>query len=510
MKHSTFTRAIALLFLAAAPAALSQTPALVSYQGRVQTGTPPADFTGNGQFKFALIAGTANISVAATATATRTGSFITDYTVVNQGAGYITAPVVTVTGGGGSGATATAVLTGDKVTAITPVNGGTGYTGTPNVNIAAPPPRQQSLWNNNGTITADPVNAVSLTVNGGLYSVLLGDTSLTNMLAIPPSAFARPDVRLRVWFNGQQLSPDQRLAPNGYLPGGTTVNGNFESTGTVRATAFVGDGSALTGLGLGAWSRNGANIYYNTGNVGIGTTTPTSPLAISTINDGISVSDPANVHYCNLALVGGEGYFSLDASINDIVLRTIGGGKLLLQTGQFQSGICIAGNNNVGIGTATPTFKLDVNGGIRCVGAVNTSSDARYKKDIRPVSGALETIVALHGVSYDWNRAAFPAKDFPSGRSLGFIAQEVEKVLPEAVSKDSDGYYSVAYSEVIPVLVEATKQIKKENDELRARLTALEARDQARDAQLATLMKFMEGKSGRAEEAGVATVSIVK
>lgn len=89
MKHSTFTRAIALLFLAAAPAALSQTPALVSYQGRVQTGTPPADFTGNGQFKFALIAGTANISVAATATATRTGSFITDYTVVNQGAGYI-------------------------------------------------------------------------------------------------------------------------------------------------------------------------------------------------------------------------------------------------------------------------------------------------------------------------------------------------------------------------------------------------------------------------------------
>lgn len=76
-----------------------------------------------------------------------------------------------------------------------------------------------TFWSNNGSSTAgsEPSAAVSLPVVKGLYSVLLGDTALASMSALPVSAFDNPDVRLRVWFNDgsngfQQITPDQRLA----------------------------------------------------------------------------------------------------------------------------------------------------------------------------------------------------------------------------------------------------------------------------------------------------------
>ncbi len=80
-----------------------------------------------------------------------------------------------------------------------------------------------TYWSNDGTSTtgSPPAAAVSLTVNKGLYAVLLGDTSLANMTALPVSVFDNADVRLRVWFNDglngfQQITPDQRLAAAPY------------------------------------------------------------------------------------------------------------------------------------------------------------------------------------------------------------------------------------------------------------------------------------------------------
>ena len=84
-----------------------------------------------------------------------------------------------------------------------------------------------TYWSNDGTSTAgsQPTAAVGLTVSNGLYSVLLGDTSMVNMAAVPGSVWSNADVRLRVWFNDgangfQLLTPDQRLAPNGHSPEG--------------------------------------------------------------------------------------------------------------------------------------------------------------------------------------------------------------------------------------------------------------------------------------------------
>lgn len=216
MKHHCLLPAIAIVATVASSSSVqAQTPALIPYQGRVQTGTPAADFNGTGQFKFALMQGT---------TATR-------------------------------------------------------------------------LWVNNGTLTADPVNAVSLTVTNGLYSVMLGDTSLgaSVMATIPRTVFANPDVRLRVWFNGTQLSPDQRLAPNGYVSSSLSLGDSLANT----KLALWESSTAAYGLGIqGSQFRlhtafpadrfsflNGPNGAENltilgNGNVGIGISSPATKLHI--------------------------------------------------------------------------------------------------------------------------------------------------------------------------------------------------------------------------------------
>lgn len=132
-----------------------------------------------------------------------------------------------------------------------------------------------SYWSNDGSSVggSQPTAAVSLTVTKGLYSVLLGDTSLANMTAIPNSVFANADVRLRVWFNDgtngtQLLTPDQRIGAVGYammagnVPDGTitsakiaggAVTGANIASGTITGTQLAG-GAAAANLNAGGQS----------------------------------------------------------------------------------------------------------------------------------------------------------------------------------------------------------------------------------------------------------------
>src|SRR5262249_25968157 len=77
-----------------------------------------------------------------------------------------------------------------------------------------------------------------------------------------------------------------------------------------------------------------------------------------------------------------------------------------------------------------------------------SSSDARFKRNIATCDNALESILRLRGVTFDWNRDAFKERNFPEGRRIGFLAQEMEQVLPELVTTGADGYKSVSYSGV--------------------------------------------------------------
>jgi len=136
---------------------------------------------------------------------------------------------------------------------------------------------------------------------------------------------------------------------------------------------------------------------------------------------------------------------------------------------------------NVGVGkTPSATYKLDVSGDINATGVVRAngmalSSDARYKTNVATLNNALDDVLNLRGVSYDFDREKWPAKGFADGKQIGFIAQEIEKIFPELVSTDANGYKSVNYIGVVPVLVEAVKAQQKQIDAQKWEIDELKA-----------------------------------
>jgi hypothetical protein len=143
------------------------------------------------------------------------------------------------------------------------------------------------------------------------------------------------------------------------------------------------------------------------------------------------------------------------------------------RTNGFTENMRLRGNGNVGIGTNNPSQKLTVNGNICYTGSIAACSDIRYKENITPFLNPLSSVLSMNGFYYNWKREQFPGMNFSDNRQIGFSAQDVEKLFPEVVTTDSNGYKSVDYGRLTPVLVEAVKEMQKEIEELRKEVNAL-------------------------------------
>jgi hypothetical protein len=147
-------------------------------------------------------------------------------------------------------------------------------------------------------------------------------------------------------------------------------------------------------------------------------------------------------------------------------------------------------NANVGIGTSTPATKLHVysnvtSGGVATFTDANASctidptnasltcsSDERLKKDIVSLTSTstLDRLMQLRPVTYRWNK-----EDNVSVPHTGFIAQEVEAIFPEFVATSANGNKSVAYTNFVPVMVQAMQALNTKVNAIDSRLTNLEA-----------------------------------
>lgn len=130
-------------------------------------------------------------------------------------------------------------------------------------------------------------------------------------------------------------------------------------------------------------------------------------------------------------------------------------------------------------GTTTTLFTIYANGDAGIKGDLSKFSDMRLKKDICKIEDGLENLRKINGVSYHWNGRDNYTDT--TSLQLGVIAQNVQSVYPELVKKAENGYLTVNMTGLIPVLIEAVKeldnqnkQLKKENADLEARITALE------------------------------------
>jgi hypothetical protein len=91
-----------------------------------------------------------------------------------------------------------------------------------------------------------------------------------------------------------------------------------------------------------------------------------------------------------------------------------------------------------------------------------TTSDQRFKQNVKAVENPLEKILALNGVYYDYKTGEeYKDRHFMKSRQLGFIAQEVEKIVPEVVTTTADGYKALAYQNLTALLVEGIKEQQK-------------------------------------------------
>lgn len=123
---------------------------------------------------------------------------------------------------------------------------------------------------------------------------------------------------------------------------------------------------------------------------------------------------------------------------------------------------------NVGIGTTNPTTKLHVIGDILASGNVTAYSDLQLKDNVETIDKPLEKVLGLRGVTF--TRVDIEDRD---KKHVGVIAQEVEAILPEAVQEHANGIKSVAYGNMVGLLIEAIKEQQSQIETLKAEIESL-------------------------------------
>ena len=214
------------------------------------------------------------------------------------------------------------------------------------------------------------------------------------------------------------------------------------------------------------------------GNVGIGTTSPNNKLDIRRGSDGIALELHSTVgdadEFVDFKMISGNGTAGTLGTIFRHQRQGAGGGDMIILTNPGLTStpletIRFTSDQKVGIGKDSPSVKLEVDGEIsgstiRASGDVIAfnSSDERLKDNIIQIENPLEKMESIGGYEFDWNNN----QQIYHGHDIGVIAQEIEKVLPEAVKDRGSGYKGVQYDKLIPLLIESIKELKQKVEDI--------------------------------------------
>ncbi len=249
------------------------------------------------------------------------------------------------------------------------------------------------------------------------------------------------------------------------------ATGNLELQVDASAVISIKDED---GDNMATFTSNGASVLYHNNTATVSTvsggTSLTGTLAVSgnttlsgnfTCDGGVAV-DNITIDGTEIDLSSGDltvdvaGDINLDAGGGDIVLKDDGtqfggltntSGNLIIKSGSTTAAT-FSGANVTLAGTVA-------SGAITSTGDITAFSDMNLKSDIKTIDNALSKVSDLRGVYF--------TKDGATG--TGVIAQEVENILPEVV-KDGE-YKSVAYGNMVGILIEAIKELKKEVETLK-------------------------------------------
>jgi hypothetical protein len=330
--------------------------------------------------------------------------------------------------------------------------------------------RLDLLLNDGGDNTVSPT--MTWQANGNVGIGTTAPTTTLEVVNTNTTAFqstinvsSNPSALSSAGFNG--VNPDILKASSGiqFLGwNGKKEGGIFRQTGSNDKSHMLFTVNTTNDVAM---------VINESRNVGIGTTTPSSILHLQTASE--TQTTPATLRIENSSAPTVNNFAGiLFKSTNQSGSWKIGANQQsTTSTDQnFQFLYSNGGNNtlrtvitsagNMGIGITAPTQRLEVSGNIVASGTVSASgtvltSDARLKSNIINLDHGLSKIMALRPVNYD---KKFDLDSAAAVNEHGFIAQEIQKVMPELVSegKDKDKLLSVNYTAIIPVLTKAMQE----------------------------------------------------
>jgi hypothetical protein len=249
-------------------------------------------------------------------------------------------------------------------------------------------------------------------------------------------------------------------------------NNKLETSNNLSDVASAS--TSRTNLGLGSIATQNSNSVSITG----GSISGITDLAVADGGTGLSSS-------------GGSGFLLIGNSSNTFTAATLTGttNRITVTNGSGSITISapqdIATSSNVQFGSfGVGTTASGTAGEIRATNQITSFfSDERLKEDIQEIGGALEKVMTLRGVTYKPNAIA-ESFGYKKENMVGVIAQDVEKILPEAVksapfdimlfegkeySQSGQNYKTVQYEKLVPLLIEAIKELNREIEQLKGK-----------------------------------------
>ena len=388
-----------------------------------------------------------------------------------------------------------------------------------------------------------------------------GDVSLNNKLFVGANSIMAGDVSMNSkLFVGGDVSMNSKLNISGTMTITDTTEASSISTGAlivaggvgITKDLYVGDDlflksdSAVLSIGadddfkithdgttgatilanpLTITSTNASTYSTNAGILtlqgagGVLVTSTGGKMRINGAGQNVDISGSAlNINTTGAVSINSAAASNFTTTSGNLTLHANSATGNVIITANNATGMIVNSNGNVGIGTITPSVKLEVDGEIKVSTKVsinsagtntdttlrldvqgtveatsyNATSDSRFKTNIQPVTDSLSTINQLNGVSFTW------IGDDTNKPVLGLIAQEVEKVLPEIVNtsttENKEGFKqkSIHYDGLFPHLIESIKTLTQEKKALVSKVDVLAQENKELAAKVDKIMTILE------------------
>jgi hypothetical protein len=371
-------------------------------------------------------------------------------------------------------ATGTAPMTVSSTTVVTNLNAdlldgqhGSHYltysnlTGTPTIGNATIQISPGTAMTTGGSFTTNQTTNSTITLDHADTSTLSGAQGSTGIASITVDGLGHVTAVSTATYTGNTGTVTSVATGTGLTGGTITTTGTISlvtpvtvANGGTGATTFTA-GRVLFGNGTSAINTS-ANLHWDNTNGRLGINKTGQAYALDVVgqiqaSQDIGVSDNFAFRLRGVADVTHKLFYDTGTSNNvweynaAILFRFYNGGSPVNRFSFDTSGNLVASQN---------------------ITAYGSPSDERFKTNIHPLTGALEKVEQLQGVTFDWKEDTDSFKITNLKHDIGFIAQQVQEVLPDLVRADESGYLGLRERALIPLLVEAIKELNKKIEKL--------------------------------------------